>query len=188
MSSLQKSDIQIVALLQEGSKEGYEALYHQYGKTLYGVIHRMLMGNDEEAKDVLQDCMVKIWKNISQYQDDKGKFYTWILNIARNQSIDYLRSKNHQNQLKNQSIEDYVNSSEMQLKSYVQTDKIGLSNLLEVLKKDQRDIVDLVYFRGYTQEETAKKLSIPSGTVKTRLRAAMVQLRNYLKADIITYH
>jgi len=184
MSLSPKTDIEIVELLKQGSKEGYEALYKQYGRTLYGVITRVVMGNEEAAQDVLQDTFVKIWKNISMYDESKGKFYTWILNIARNLSIDYVRSKNFQNDLKNQSIEDYVNTIDEPISLQFKTEHIGLAKLLDVLKKDQRDLVDLVYFKGYTQEEAAKVLSVPSGTVKTRLRAAMIHLRNHLKSDI----
>jgi RNA polymerase sigma-70 factor (ECF subfamily) len=186
LSNSTKTDTEIVALLKEGSNEGYEALYNQYGKTLYGIINRILMLDDISSQDVLQDTFVKIWKNISQYKEDKGTFYTWIFNIAKNQSFDYIKSKSYTNQLKNQSIDDFIHEAENNENAYIKSELIGLNKIIQILKKDQRELIDMVYFKGYTQEEAAKNLNIPSGTVKTRIRAALIHLRNYLKSDIRT--
>lgn len=184
MNNSIKTDTEIVALLKEGSNEGYEALYNQYGKTLYGIIYRMLMMDEVVSQDVLQDTFVKIWKNISQYKEEKGTFYTWIFNIAKNQAFDYLKSKSYNNKLKNQSIDDFIHEAEHSESAYIKSELIGLSKLIQVLKNDQRELIDMVYFKGFTQEEAAKNLSIPSGTVKTRIRAALIHLRNYLKSEI----
>ncbi|MCP5893875.1 sigma-70 family RNA polymerase sigma factor, partial [Klebsiella pneumoniae] len=82
--------------------KAFTLLYDMYSKSLYGIIFNLLK-DKEESEDVLQEVFVKIWKNIDSYNDSKGRFFTWILNIARNSSIDRLRSKSHNNSLKNLS-------------------------------------------------------------------------------------
>ncbi|HEY4874832.1 MAG TPA: RNA polymerase sigma factor, partial [Puia sp.] len=110
------------------------------------------------------------------------RLFTWMLNIARNASIDTLRSKSYQNSQKNQALPDDVNniSSGMQ---FIQTniDNIGLRKILEKLKPEHRILIELAYFKGYTHEEISKIENIPLGTVKTRIRNALLQLKEYLQ-------
>jgi RNA polymerase sigma-70 factor (ECF subfamily) len=104
-----------------------------------------------------------------------------MLNIARNASIDTIRSKNYQNSRKNQSIEENVDVIRPGDTTQTGVDTIGLRKVLEKLKGEQRTLIELAYFKGYTHEEIAGMLQIPLGTVKTRIRNALIQLRAYLK-------
>ncbi|MES2702392.1 MAG: RNA polymerase sigma factor [Bacteroidota bacterium] len=166
---------ELVLLLQRQSREGFDYLYRQYGAVLYGVIFKVL--NDEQtAQDVLQDAFVKIWKNIGQYNAAKGRLYTWMLNIARNSAIDKLRSKGEIMKGKILSGDDVVYSRDG-MKTEQRTDTIGLRKTVAGLKPEYEVIIDLAYFKGYTLDEIAKTLEIPLGTVKTRMRSAMQQLR-----------
>ncbi len=167
---------QLVETLRQGSQEAFSYLYDNYSQTLYGVVYRMV--NDEDtAQDILQDSFVKIWKNIANYDESKGRLYTWMLNVARNQCIDTMRSKAYQNSQKNQNVEDAVHAVDKSNRTVQNPEIIGLKQQVMALKKDQRELIDLVYFNGYTQEQAAKHLNIPAGTVKTRIRAALLQLR-----------
>lgn len=87
---------ELIALLKQGGRAGYDSLYKNYSATLYGIVLRILP-NEDQAKDALQDTFIKIWKNINQYDPTKGRLYTWMANLARNVAIDTLRSKAHQN-------------------------------------------------------------------------------------------
>jgi RNA polymerase sigma-70 factor (ECF subfamily) len=104
-----------------------------------------------------------------------------MMNIARNASIDTLRSRSYQNSRKNQSIQDNVDT--LQVTDIIQPgiDTIGLRKILEKLKEEQRVLIELAYFKGYTHEEIAELEKIPLGTVKTRIRNALIQLRGLLK-------
>jgi RNA polymerase sigma-70 factor (ECF subfamily) len=138
--------------------------------------------NDAElANDVLQEVFVNIWRRIEQYDMGKGRLFTWMMNIARNASIDTLRSKGYQNSRKNQAIQENVDT--IQIKDVIQpgVDTIGLRKVLEKLKEEQRILIELAYFKGYTHEEIAELEKIPLGTVKTRIRNALIQLRGFLK-------
>ena len=104
-----------------------------------------------------------------------------MLNIARNASIDTLRSKSYQNAQKNQELPDNVYKGTPNQTVQQNVDNIGLKKVLEKLKPDHRVLVDLAYFKGFTHEEIAEMMTIPLGTVKTRIRNALLQLREYLK-------
>jgi RNA polymerase sigma-70 factor (ECF subfamily) len=173
---------QLVEQLKQGSREGFSYLYDHYSQALYGIVCKVIQ-DEEIAKDVLQEVFVKIWKNVNAYDESKGRLFTWMLNIARNQAIDKARSKGFQNTQKNQSIEDSVNVVDQQNTISLNPEIIGVRQLVNVLKKEQKELIDLVYFNGYTQEEAAKKLNIPTGTVKTRIRAALMLLRTTYKSQ-----
>lgn len=169
---------ELVELLKLRENKAFNYLYEHYSGALYGVI-MPIVNEAEVASDVLQEVFVNIWRKIESYDPGKGRLFTWMLNIARNAAIDMLRSKNFQNTRKNQPLSDTVNwSTSSQL---LNVDNIGLRKMLEKLKDEQRTLVELAYFRGYTHEEIAAMEGIPLGTVKTRIRAALIQLRNYLQ-------
>lgn len=155
-------------------------LYDHYSAALYGVILRIVI-EKETAEDVLQESFVKIWNNVSNYDATKGRLYTWLLNIARNSAIDKTRSKNFRKEGKVQSLEDFVYSVDKQHNNSIPVDHIGLRKFVEELKPDQRELIDLLYFGGYTQSEAAEELNLPLGTVKTRVKAALTRLREILK-------
>ena len=167
---------QLVALLRSGSREGFNYLYKNYSGVLYSVILKVVL-DEETAQDVLQDAFVKIWNNIGQYDAGKGRIYTWMLNISRNSAIDKLRSKGEIMKAKIQTGDDVVNNIQSTRKTEQQTDTIGLSNMVAGLRPEYHSIVDLAYYKGYTLDEISKTLDVPLGTVKTRMRAAMQQLR-----------
>ena len=174
------SEDQLIALLRSGSREGFNYLYKSYSAVLFGVILK-IVHNEETAQDVMQDAFVKIWNNIGQYDATKGRIYTWMLNICRNSAIDKLRTKGEIMKSKIRTGEDVVNNLGNTRKTEQQTDAIGLSNLIAGLRPEYHSIVDLAYYKGYTLDEISKTLDVPLGTVKTRMRAAMQQLRQQFR-------
>ena len=146
-----------------------------------GSIILQILNDVELANDVLQEVFINIWKKIESYDPNKGRLFTWMLNIARNASIDTLRSKTYQNSQKNRSFSDDANAFDYSPSSEINMDHIGLKKVLEKLKVEHRILIELAYFKGYTHEEIAEIESIPLGTVKTRIRNALMQLREHLK-------
>lgn len=156
----------------------FSYLYDNYSGSLYTVISQ-IVSDMEAANDVLQEVFINIWKKIESYDPTKGRLFTWMLNIARNASIDTVRSKSYQNSMKNTAVSD---SSELITGvANFNIDNIGLKKILQRLKPEHRVLIDLAYFKGYTHEEIADIENIPLGTVKTRIRSALLQLREYLK-------
>jgi len=167
-----------VLALRDREKIAIEALYDMYSSSLYGVISRIVI-DTATAEDVLQDTFVKIWNSFGSYSADKGRLFTWMVNIARNLSIDKIRSKDFKNQNKNQELENNVTFIDEQRNTVYKPELLGIKDLVETLKPEQKSILDLVYFKGYTHVEAADELGVPLGTIKTRLRMAIVQLRKH---------
>lgn len=153
-----------------------EALYDMYSASLYGVIVRIVI-DTAVAEDVLQESFVKIWQSFASYSAEKGRLFTWMVNIARNLSIDKIRSKDFKNQTKNQELENNVTFIDEQKNTVYKPELLGIKDLVQKLKPEQKSILDLVYFKGYTHVEAADELGVPLGTIKTRLRMAIQQLR-----------
>lgn len=178
--TLTYTEQELVSLLRNRDNKAYAYLYDNYASALYSIVLQ-IVSDGELANDVLQEVFVNIWRRIEQYDPGKGRLFTWMMNIARNASIDTLRSRGYQNSRKNQSIQDNVDT--IQGTDVIQpgVDTIGLRKVLEKLKDEQRVLIELAYFKGYTHEEIAELEKIPLGTVKTRIRNALIQLRGLLK-------
>jgi RNA polymerase sigma-70 factor (ECF subfamily) len=172
------SEEELVLALRNREKVAIEALYDMYSSSLYGVISRIIT-DTATAEDVLQETFVKIWHSFSSYSTEKGRLFTWMVNIARNLSIDKLRSKDFKNQNKNQELENNVTFIDEQRNTSYKPELLGIKELVETLKPEQKSILELVYFKGYTHVEAADELGVPLGTIKTRLRMAILQLRKY---------
>jgi RNA polymerase sigma-70 factor, ECF subfamily len=174
------SQEQILLLIQQKDGKAYTILYDMYSKSLFAVISN-LVKDREEAEDILQEVFIKIWKNIDTYNESKGRFYTWMLNIARNSAIDKLRSKNFNNSKKNLSSDNFVHLLDESNKSIHKIDAIGIQDFIKKLKPKCIALIDLLFFKGYTQQEASEELDIPLGTVKTQNRSCISDLRTYLK-------
>lgn len=167
---------ELLPLLLKKDDRSFTLLYDNYSKSLYGIIFNLIK-DKEEAEDVLQEVFVKIWKNIDSYNTSKGRLYTWMLNIARNSSIDKLRSKNFNNSQKNLSADNFVHLLDDNAKTINKIDAIGIKEFIKKLKPKCIQLIDLLFFKGYTQQEASEELEIPLGTVKTQNRNCMNELR-----------
>jgi RNA polymerase sigma-70 factor (ECF subfamily) len=170
----------LLPLIASKDQKAFTYVYDMYSKSLFAVINNLIKDRDE-AEDVLQETFVKIWKNIDSYNESKGRFYTWIVNIARNASIDKLRSKGYNNKLKNLSSDNFVHLLDDSNKLIHKIDTIGIREFVSKLKPKCIQIIELLFFRGYTQQEASDELQIPLGTVKTQNRNCINDLRNFLR-------
>jgi RNA polymerase sigma-70 factor (ECF subfamily) len=171
---------QLLAMIVQKEERAYTHMYNMYSKSLFAVISNMIK-DKEEAEDVLQESFVKIWKNIDSYTESKGRFYTWILNVARNTAIDKLRSKGFNNSKKNLPSDNFVHLLEDSSRMTYRIDAIGLRDFVKKLKPKCIEIINLLFFKGYTQQEASDELGIPLGTVKTQNRNCINDLRNFLQ-------
>ncbi len=171
------SEQELVALLQQRNDKAFAYLYDNYSGALYGIVNSIVT-DKEIANDVLQNVFVNIWRKIESYDASKGRLFTWMLNIARNASIDELRSKGYRDSQKNQSLSENVDVAGVATVPVI--DDVGLKKVLTKLKGELRVLIDLSYFQGFTHEEISKILGIPLGTVKTRIRSALIQLRTMI--------
>ncbi len=175
-STTHQSDEQITELLRRRETSAMTVLYDKYSGALFGAILRVVH-SQEIAEEVLQDTFTKVWRNFESYNAEKGRLFTWLINIARNSAIDATRLKGYNRQ--NQPLENVVNTIDNQQSTTTNPETIGLRELTEKLSPEYKDLIDLIYFKGFTQSEAAEALNIPLGTVKTRVRAAMSRLKEF---------
>ena len=169
----------LVQLIKSKNERGFHLLYDKYSGALYSVLIKIVRRSDV-AEDLLQEVFLKIWKHIDGYDTAKGTLFTWMLNITRNQGIDYLRSSGYQQQLLNVNLELFSlhldnhgarvsNTSELEFKD--------IKNKALQLEPKYAAVIDMIFFHGWTYEQTAQILDLPLGTVKTRARKALSMLK-----------
>ena len=169
----------LIKKFQEKDESAFQKIYEMYSESTYGVIYSVL--HDQElSEEVLQDVFVKMWNNAHTYNSKKGRFFTWILNIARNAAIDKTRSKAYKNSKQNHNAAFFVDILEEKSNFSSKVDAIGIKKYIEVLEPICKKIIHYLFFQGYTQKETAEELEIPLGTVKTRNRICIHKLREIL--------
>ena len=170
------TETDLIDLLKKHNNGAFEYLYNHYKGALFSIIHQIIP-DKEIAGDVLQETFIMVWKNIDKYDAAKGRLFTWLFNVTRNCAINTTRSKNYKTYLKNDSLANYVNYVDENESQILNINQIGLRKQVHQLKPDYKNVLELSYFNGNTHEEIAKILNIPSGTVKTRLRNALIELR-----------
>ena len=174
------SEQELVSLLKDQDEKAFSYLYDNYAGALYGVI-TSIISDKEIANDVLQVVFTNIWKKINSYDSVKGRLFTWMLNIARNASIDEIRSRGYKEGQKNQPFPENVDTHTANAITPAVMGDAGLKKIIMKLKTELRVLIELSYFQGYTHDEISKALNIPLGTVKTRIRTALTQLRTMLQ-------
>lgn len=175
-NDIRYGEAELVARLKSNCRSAFEYLYDHYSAALYGVILKIVK-DEERAADALQESFLKIWRNIGSYSSEKGTLFTWMLNIARNTAIDVVRAQTKTDKKvirldviaeMEPEVTDRWNRLvyEMDVKAWVMR-----------LSPERRAPIELVYFEGYTHEEAAERLSVPLGTVKSRIRKGLQELR-----------
>ena len=174
------SETDLISGLRLGDKKTIEVLYDMYSGSLYGVILRILK-EEETSEDILQETFLRIWQKFNYYDSSKGRLFTWMCNLARNLALDKLKSKGYVNNSKNEKLSDLQFTVDHQFNVRNNPETIGVREIVLKLKPEHRCIIDLVYFQGYTHVEAAEELKIPIGTLKTRMRVAVNDLRTWFK-------
>lgn len=162
----------IISRLQTGDHKVMEDIYIHYGQALFGVAVQIL-GDTDKASDVLQEALISIWQNGKRYDSGKGRLYTWMLNIVRNKAIDEHRKVARRDKIHPQV--EHVDVPEGSIEMNV--DLIGFNQKLGELTAEKRELIELSYIQGYSHSEISDRLEVPLGTVKTRIRSAMMDLK-----------
>lgn len=177
------TDVELVQQLRDRNERALRHLYDNYARALQGVIFRIVQA-EELTEELLQETFVKVWHNIASYDASKGRLYTWMLNIARNLAIDKVRSSDYKFQQQTQTIENSVHSINREYQDGFDPAHIDVKEIVDRLRPEQKELIDLIYFYGYTQAEAAAKLKMPLGTVKTRVRTAVSELRKIFRPNV----
>ena len=169
----------LILQFQQKDIKAYEKLYNMYCNSISGVVNTIVK-NDNVAQEITQDVFIKAWNNAASYSSKKGRFFTWILNIARNAAIDYTRSKKFKQSKQNLNANFFVDILETSRSLDTETDTIGLKEFVTKLGEKCKAVIELLYFKGFTQKEASEELEMPIGTIKTRNRNCIGELRTML--------
>ena len=168
-------------ILQFKNKDvkAYEKLYNMYCDSISGIINSIVK-NDAITQEITQDVFIKAWNKSDSYSEKKGRFFTWLLNIARNAAIDYTRSKKFNQSKQNLNSDFFVHILEDNQSLDSKTNAIGLKEFVSKIGEKCKNIIELLYFKGFTQKEVSEELKMPIGTIKTRNRSCINELRSML--------
>ena len=169
-------DIELIQKIAERDQQVLWTLYQEYGKAVYSIAYRIL-GNSTYAEEVTQDTFLKVWNQTTRWDSDKGKLKNWLLTIAQFTAIDRLRKEGRQPPTCRESIEETDESLLISKNEARWQDSTVLRLLVMQLPAQQASLIELAFFEGMTHGEIAESLHIPLGTVKTRLRAGLQNLR-----------
>ena len=170
-------------------RDALETLYERYGRRVFALAVRIL-GDAVSAEEVTQDVFMSVWRRGASYTSKKGKFTTWLFSIAHNRTIDELRKRRRDRSRINDDIDDHLNLESGDISpadaTVAQSEYTKIRTAMENLPEEQKNVVELSYFKGFTQTEIAAKTGQPLGTVKTRMRLALKKLRKALSAELGT--
>lgn len=182
----QTQDVALLERIAEGDQSALSALYDKHATVLYSIIVRILK-EKAEAEDVLQEVFIKIWEHAEMYDRQLGNVGAWLTRIARNRAVDRLRSRNYRTRSMESDIEEYHEyfaadiSHNPEHRAILSAQQEEILIALTSLSKEQKELIEFAYFRGFTQSELAEHFHLPLGTVKTRMRTAMSILRQKLR-------
>lgn len=164
---------EIVALLKASDKRAITLLYNNYADALFGVIKKII-SDEDTAQDVLQETFVKIWRYSKKYDPNKAKLFTWLYRIAYNSAIDKVRS------LKNKTEKEVQIESSSVYKitsGMLNEDVLDIKKHLSSLDEKYQIVINALFFEGMTQQEASEELDIPLGTIKSRLKIGLRELK-----------
>jgi len=176
----QLTDVQILQAVAGGDEQALGQIYDRYRVILFGLLVRILSSR-EEAEDVLQDVFLQVWRRAGDFDESRGRPFTWLVTLARSRAIDRLRSRAARERLAAATTQDELEAvSDAASDAFRSEQRALVTNALAQLPDEQKKPLMLAYFDGLTQSEIADKLGAPLGTVKTRMRSGMGKLRELL--------
>lgn len=164
---------ELVQGLINKDRKAYDYLYDNYSSKLYGIALHITQKQDI-AEDVLQETFIKVYKHIDKYDESRGTFFTWMLNICRNGAIDKIRYGKESRKIQFDSLLVDIATDE---NPEVKRANSELWEVLDKLEDDHKEILKLSYYYGYAHGEISEKLNLPLGTVKSKIRIALRELR-----------
>ena len=181
---LRLSEDKLIEGLKNMDGSAMSALYRMYSDSLYRVISTIVV-IEEVAQDLLQETFIKIWKSFKQYDPGKGRLYTWMARLARNISIDYLRSVNYRNYTVSENLSESTQQIDQRFQVSYNPELIGVKDMTNILNEDQRLALDLIYFKGYTHVQAAEELNITVGILRSRLQSSITELRRTFNREYV---
>ena len=176
----QESDVLLLKAIAARDEAALAQLYDRYDRILFGLLMRIL-NNREEAEDVLQETFLQVWRKAADFDESRGRPFTWLVTLARSRGIDRLRTLASRERIAEAGAREVSEEISDAATDAFKSEQRGLvSDALAKLPDEQKRPIMLAYFDGLTQSEIATRLGAPLGTVKTRMRTGMIRLRELL--------
>ena len=175
-----ESDVELLHAVARGDEGALARLYDQYRVILFGLLVRIL-NSREEAEDVLQEVFLQVWKRARDFDEGRGRPFTWLVTLARSRAIDRIRQLGARQRLADSAAQNSSEEASDAVSDTLHAEQREIvARALAALPEEQRRTLNLAYFEGLTQSEIAEKLGTPLGTVKTRMRSGTIKLRELL--------
>jgi RNA polymerase sigma-70 factor (ECF subfamily) len=178
MAVLAEGDVELAERLLRRDPQALAELYDRYGRLAYSLIVRVVR-DGAIAEDLVQETFLRVWNRAQGFDAQRGALGPWLLAVARNRAIDYLRSAGgrERNALELEEVDHPSLYTHMELDILASDKARMIRAALEKLAPNQRKVIELAYFEGLTQTEMAERMGQPLGTVKTWVRTALKNLR-----------
>ncbi|HEX8196561.1 MAG TPA: sigma-70 family RNA polymerase sigma factor [Pyrinomonadaceae bacterium] len=178
--TVQIPDADLLRAVAQGDEESLAAIYDRYRTILFGLLFRIL-GNRAEAEDVLQEVFVQVWQRARDFDENRGKAFTWLVTLARSRAIDRLRSLGSRSRTIEAATKESADAVGDAVEDAINNERGEVvREALKELPEEQRAALLMAYFDGFSQSEIAERTNTPLGTVKTRMRTGMTKLREVL--------
>jgi len=171
------NDGALVAAIRNGNQEAMAELYDRYSSVVYAVALRVL-GDTSAAEDVLQEIFMQLWRKPGAFDASRGNLAPWLAVITRNRAVDVLRKRRPQSELEDTTLTvdpDFAGEADRGLI----VEKVR--SALQAMSSQQRNALEMAYFEGYSHSEISAKTGEPLGTIKTRIRSGLMQLRKLVE-------
>lgn len=179
--SAQVSDVELIAAIARRDEQALALLYDRYKVILFGLVLRILHSR-QEAEDVLQEVFLQVWNKAVDFDEARGRPFTWLVTLTRSRAIDRLRSLASRERVAQNAAHETMGETSDAIKDAIRSEEGRVvRDALQELPEEQRRVLELAYFEGLTQSEVANRLGTPLGTVKTRMRSGMTKLRELLR-------
>src|SRR6266571_1562784 len=182
-------DEQLMQRISYRDLQAFRALYSRYANLVYSTSLRVVR-DSQIAEDMVQEIFLRIWRKQQSYMRQRGRFLTWLTSVARNRAVDEIRSRNRRFRHETASPEEQerelpaADAEDPALSAELADQRRLILAALAGIPFEQRQVIELAYFGGLTQQEISERLSQPLGTVKTRIRLGMQKLRTALTAEV----
>jgi RNA polymerase sigma-70 factor (ECF subfamily) len=180
--ALDHNDVELLREIGAGDRAAFAQFYDRYSKLLFSIAFKIL--NDaKEAEDVLQEVFLQIWDKAGQYDSRLGKPVSWAVTLTRNKAIDHIRSSQRRTKLVEAAATEMTAPPEEPANESVhdRENSALIGSAVAELPAEQRQAIELAFFRGLTQNEISETLKEPLGTIKARIRRGMLKLRDRLE-------